>query len=101
MICIQLCAVEVDCNRGAVMAATLANGGYCPVTENKVCTCLYNIKYQAKTMRVYGIRTCIYCIIIASFPGLPTVQFLIACSMQKQNLYTASDQKLEPGKVWE
>ena len=33
-------------------------------------------------------------VFIASFPGLPWLQFLIACSMQK----TASDQKLEPGK---
>ena len=31
-------------------------------------------------------------------PGLPTVQFLIACSMQKD---TASDQKLEGRKGWE
>jgi len=27
----------VDCNRGAVTAASLANGGYCPTTGNKVC----------------------------------------------------------------
>ena len=31
---------------------------------------------------------------LASFPGLPQFQFLIACSM-------ASNQKLEPGKAWE
>ena len=35
---------------------------------------------------------------IASFPGLPTVQFLIACSFL---LHTASDQKLDGGKAWE
>lgn len=34
---LQLCSIEVDCNRGAVMAASLANGGYCPTTGNKVC----------------------------------------------------------------
>ena len=33
---------------------------------------------------------------LASFPGLPWLQFLIALF-----LHTASDQKLEPGKVWE
>ena len=41
---------------------------------------------------------------LASFPGLPQLQFLIACSMQKllaPFLLTASDQKLEPGKAWE
>ena len=46
---------------------------------------------------------------LASFPGLPRLQFLIACSMQKRRvpnpnppfLHTASDQKLEPGKAWE
>ena len=32
---------------------------------------------------------------IASFPGLPSLQFLIACSMQK---HTAGDQKLEARK---
>ena len=29
---------------------------------------------------------------LASFPGLPSIQFLIACSMQKQR---------DSGKVWE
>ena len=39
--------------------------------------------------------------------GLPCPQFLIACSMQNTKgdlspfLHTASDQKLEAGKVWE
>ena len=36
--------------------------------------------------------------ILASFPGLFTVQFLIACSMQKLQLH---DQKLDGGKAWE
>ena len=42
---------------------------------------------------------------VALFPGLPRLQFLIACSMHTasdQKLeHTASDQKLEPGKAWE
>ena len=41
---------------------------------------------------------------VASFPGLPRLQFLIACSKQKWSqkfLHTASDQKLELGKAWE
>ena len=38
---------------------------------------------------------------VASFPGLPQLQFLIACSMQKRFLHTESDQKLELGKAWE
>ena len=33
--------------------------------------------------------------IIASLPGLPTIQFLIACSI----LYTAGHQKLDSGKA--
>ena len=35
--------------------------------------------------------------------GLPTVQFLTACSMQKQGefLHTASNQNVDGGKVWE
>ena len=40
---------------------------------------------------------------LASFPCLPRLRFLIACSMQKlsQFLHTGSDQKPEPGKAWE
>ena len=34
---------------------------------------------------------------IASFPGLPRLQLLIACSIHVH----ASNQKLEPGKAWE
>lgn len=33
---LQLCSIELDCRRGAVMAATLANSGYCPITGEKV-----------------------------------------------------------------
>jgi len=32
----QCCSMEADCENVAVMAATLANGGICPVTEEKV-----------------------------------------------------------------
>ena len=45
-------------------------------------------------------------VLLASFPGLPWLQFLITYGMQKSMLlppflHTASDQKLEPGKAWE
>ena len=34
----QLCSLETKADAHAVMAATLANGGICPITNEQVCT---------------------------------------------------------------
>ena len=32
----QTCSIETNCDAGSLMAATLANGGICPLTGQKV-----------------------------------------------------------------
>jgi glutaminase len=49
----QMCSVEVTCKQMAVMAATLANYGVCPVTDRKVYSS-ENVRYAMPVMMSSG-----------------------------------------------
>ena len=49
----QVCSIEVNCSILAGMAATLANGGVCPLTDRR-CLCTTTVKNTLQLMYSCG-----------------------------------------------